>query len=157
MKYLLDTNAAIGFVNRNPGLWHRIRQEGPSDFGVSALVAHEPYFGAFKAHRSDRNLASIEGLGFEVLPFDDADARVAGVIRAELARLGTPIGPYDTLIAGQALARNLTVVTNNISEFGRVPGLRVEDWQSYTNRLNLRPMRIYLSPSWPGLSPYALG
>ena len=130
MKYLLDTNAAIGFVNRNPGLWHRIRQEGPSYFGVSALVAHALYFGAFKAHRSDRNLALIEGLGFEVLPFDDADARVAGVIRAELARLGTPIGPYDTLIAGQALARNLTVATNNISEFGRVPGLRVEDWQS---------------------------
>jgi tRNA(fMet)-specific endonuclease VapC len=130
MKYLLDTNAVIGFVNRNSGLRHRIRQEGPAEFGLSALVTHELYFGAFKGLQAGRNLALIEGLEFEVLPFDDADARLASVIRAQLANQGTPIDPYDVLIAGQALVRDLTVVTHNIREFSRVPGLRVEDWQT---------------------------
>ncbi len=130
MKYLLDTNAIVGFVNRNPGLRHRIRDHDPTEFGLSALVTHELYFGAFKGQQTSRNLALIEGLAFEVLPFDDADARLAGVIRAELANRGESIGPYDVLIAGQALARDLTVVTHNTREFTRVPGLKVEDWQS---------------------------
>ena len=65
-----------------------------------------------------------------VLKFDKEDARQAGAIRAVLASKGTPIGPYDTLIAGQAVARNLILVTHNAQEFGRVPGLRFEDWQT---------------------------
>ena len=64
---------------------------------------------------------------FEVLDFDREDARQAGELRARLAAAGTPIG--DVLIAGQALARGLTLVTHNTGEFQRVPGLRIEDWE----------------------------
>jgi tRNA(fMet)-specific endonuclease VapC len=64
-----------------------------------------------------------------VLEFDEEDARHAGEIRAQLASKGTPIGPFDVLIAGQARARELTLVTHNTSEFRRVPGLKVEDWK----------------------------
>ena len=64
------------------------------------------------------------------MPFDDVDARVAAEIRAVLRRAGTPIGPYDNLIAGQALARDLTLVTRNIREFERVQGLRLENWEA---------------------------
>jgi tRNA(fMet)-specific endonuclease VapC len=79
-----------------------------------------------------RSLSTIwpcsKHLDFKVLGFDANDARHAGQVRASLAAAGTPIGPYDVLIAGQALARNLTLVTSNVREFRRVPGLRVKDW-----------------------------
>jgi tRNA(fMet)-specific endonuclease VapC len=65
-----------------------------------------------------------------VLDFDKEDAQQAGEVRALLASNGTPIGAYDVLIAGQAVARNLILVTHNTREFGRVPGLRLEDWQA---------------------------
>ena len=96
---------------------------------MSAIVAHELYYGAFKSHRTARNLALIDALQFATLEFDKEDARQAGAIRAWLASKGTPIGSYDGLIAGQALARNLVLVTRNTHEFGRVPDLRLENWQ----------------------------
>lgn len=76
---------------------------------------------------STANLRAIEGLGIP-MPFDRADAEYAGRIRADLMRKGTPIGPYDTLIAGQALARSLIVVTGNVREFARIDGLRIGNW-----------------------------
>lgn len=77
-----------------------------------------------------RNLAEVQGFAarLDVLDFDSNAAAHAGQIRAELARLGTPIGPYDQMIAGHARSRGLIVVTNNRREFERVPGLRMEDW-----------------------------
>jgi len=72
----------------------------------------------------------IDRLFFEILDFDPEDARHAGEVRAQLALAGTPIGPYDVLIAGQALARSLTLVTHNMREFQRVVGLSIEDWES---------------------------
>ncbi len=78
----------------------------------------------------DRNLRDLESLAFEVVAFDKEDARLAGVIRAALAKAGTPIGPYDVLIAGQARARDMVLVTRNVNEFARVSGLQVEDWES---------------------------
>jgi tRNA(fMet)-specific endonuclease VapC len=75
-------------------------------------------------------VALVDSLQFVVLEFDKEDARQAGEIRALLASRGTPIGPYDVLIAGQAKARNLTLITHNTDEFGRVPGLRFDDWQA---------------------------
>ena len=71
---------------------------------------------------------AIEALQFEVLDFSKFDAEASGKIRADLKKSGTPIGPYDVLIAGQAVARSLTLITNNISEFSRVEGLKYEDW-----------------------------
>ena len=92
-------------------------------------MAHELYYGAFKSQRTDRNVNLIDALRFAVLEFDKDEARQAGQICALLAARGTPIGPYDVLIAGQALPRDLTPVTRNTGEFHRVPGLRAEDWE----------------------------
>jgi tRNA(fMet)-specific endonuclease VapC len=100
------------------------------EVGLSAIVLHELYFGASKSDRAEANLTRIDRLEFERLDYTEQDALVAGDLRAALAAKGTPIGPYDVLIAGQALARDLTVVTHNTREFQRVSGLRVEDWQS---------------------------
>ena len=102
----------------------------PQDFGIPAVAAHELSYGAYRSARQAHNLALIDRLLLEVLEFDREDARQAGEIRAALAAAGTPIGPYDVLIAGQALARGLVLVTHNVGEFMRVGGLQVEDWQS---------------------------
>ena len=96
---------------------------------MPAIVAHELFYGAYKAQRRAQNLARVEALQFQVVEFDREDARQAGEIRAQLAASGTPIGPYDVLIAGQALARGLTLVTHNTREFERIPGLTCEDWE----------------------------
>ena len=130
MKFLLDTNALIALLKGHEGFLKRLRQCLPQDFGIPAIVVHELYFGASKGQRTAENLARVGGLQFEVLEFDGEDARAAGELRASLAAAGTPIGPYDVLIAGQALARALTLVTHNTAEFKRVPGLQIEDWTS---------------------------
>ncbi len=96
---------------------------------MSAVVLHELYCGAFKSQPAENNVARVDALQFPVLELDRDDARHAGEIRAQLASKGTPIGPYDLLIAGQAKARKLTLVTHNTKEFNRVPGLKVEDWK----------------------------
>ncbi len=107
----------------------RVRRHRPADVLVSAIVLHELFYGAFKSERAERNVALVDGLRFGVLEFDRDDAREAGEVRAFLARRGTPIGPYDVLIAGQAKARGMVLVTHNTGEFSRVPGLRIEDWE----------------------------
>lgn len=94
------------------------------------MVIHELYFGAFKSRRVRQNISFLESLDFEILDFEPQDAIKAGEIRARLAAKGTPIGPFDLLIAGQAVARDLTLITNNLREFNRVDQLRVEDWQA---------------------------
>lgn len=131
MRYLLDANVVIGLLNdATSKLAYRARRERPADIAISAIVAHELFYGAFKSRRAEQNVAVVDSLQFVVLEFDKEDARQSGEIRALLASKGTPVGPYDVLIAGQAKARNLTLVTHNTDEFGRVPGLRFEDWQA---------------------------
>jgi tRNA(fMet)-specific endonuclease VapC len=135
MRYLLDANAVIALLNDTTSpIARRIRRYAPRDFGVSAVVIHELYYGAFKSQRVAQNVARVDALQFSVLEFDEEDARQAGQIRAHLASKGTPISPYDVLIAGQAKARELTVVTHNTTEFQRVPGLKVEDWKGSTSQ-----------------------
>ena len=130
MTYLLDANAVIVLLNDpNSSIAHRVRRHKPQDVGISAIVGHELYYGAFKSQRAARNVALVDAVQFEVVEFDHRDARDAGEIRALLGARGTPIGPYDLLIAGQARARELILVTHNTVEFGRVPGLRTEDWE----------------------------
>ncbi len=107
----------------------RIRSHPPDTIALSSIVAFELYYGAFNsAPSASEHRPRSKPLRFQVLPFDAEDARRSGEVRAALRTAGTPIGPYDILIAGQALARNLTLVTNNVREFRRVPGLAVEDW-----------------------------
>ena len=131
MVWLLDTNAVIALVTRrSDALRRRVEAAEPGTLATSAIVAHELYFGAYRSQKIEFNLETLRLLFADlvVLDLDREDARTAGVIRAGLARQGLPIGPYDVLIAGQAKARGLTLVTNNLSEFRRVEGLSVEDW-----------------------------
>ena len=129
MRYLLDANAVIGLLNDTTSKTaRRARRERPGNVAVSAIVAQELFYGAFKSRRAAQNVALIDALQFVVLEFDTEDARQAGQVRALLAK-GTPIGPYDVLIAGQAVARDMILVTHNTQEFERVRGLRFEDWQ----------------------------
>jgi tRNA(fMet)-specific endonuclease VapC len=130
-EYLLDTNALIMLLaQKSESLVNRILTAEPGSIAVSSVVVHELFYGAYKSSRVEYNLETLRLLlaDFFILELDHNDAVVSGSIRANLVAKGTPIGPYDVLIAGQAKARNLTLVTNNIKEFARVEGLRVEDW-----------------------------
>jgi tRNA(fMet)-specific endonuclease VapC len=131
MRFLLDANAVIALL-RDPTstLGRRARQERSGDLAISAIVAHELFYGAFKSRRATANVSAIAALRFAVLEFDKEDARQSGEIRAYLAANGRSIGPYDVLIAGQAVSRDLTLITHNTAEFGRVPRLRLEDWET---------------------------
>ena len=129
MKYLLDSNTVIPLLNgRNPKVTAAVLGRPAEELCVSSMVMHELFYGAYKGARVEISLRSIQELQFAVLPFDVDDAQEAGRVRAQLATQGQIIGPYDLLIAGQALRRGLTVVTGNLREFERVPGLRCEDW-----------------------------
>lgn len=131
ITHLFDTNAVIVLRTRNSdALVKRILDSEEGSIGFSAIVAHELYFGAYKSAKVSSNLETLRLLmaDFPLIGFDQEDARTSGEIRAALAAKGKSIGPYDVLIAGQAKARNLILVTNNVSEFERVDGLRMEDW-----------------------------
>jgi tRNA(fMet)-specific endonuclease VapC len=129
VRWLLDTNAVISLLRGHTGVLAHLREHDPGDVGMSAIVAHELFYGAFKSAHVEASVARVDRLRFEVVAFEREDARAAGAIRAALASAGAEIGPYDVLIAGQALARGVTLVTHNLREFGRVEGLRVEDWE----------------------------
>jgi tRNA(fMet)-specific endonuclease VapC len=130
MRYLLDTNAVIAML-RDPASLpaQHARGERVGDVAISAIVAHELFYGAFRSQRAAHNVALVDALQFPVIEFDLEDARQAGKIRAFLAARGMAIGPYDVLIAGQAVARNIILITHNTAEFQRAPGLRIEDWE----------------------------
>ncbi|MET4690689.1 type II toxin-antitoxin system VapC family toxin [Sinorhizobium fredii] len=131
ISHLLDTNAVIALIGRRSDtLVSRVLYSPQGSIGLPSVVAYELYFGAQKSAKVQHNLETLRLLmaDFPILDFDQNDAFVAGEIRAALAAKGTPIGPYDVLIAGQAKARGLTLVTNNVGEFNRVENLQVEDW-----------------------------
>lgn len=131
--YLLDTNICIYVLkNQIPSLTARLLSESPDDVAVSAITVYELEYGAAKSRWGDRTRDKLYAFlsPFTTIPFDAADAAVTGYLRALMAHKGSPIGPYDIQIAGQALARGMTVVTHNIKEFSRIPGLKVEDWVS---------------------------
>lgn len=131
IEYLLDTNTVIALVGRKSDtVLARLERLKEGAVGVSAIVAHELYFGAYKSRRVAHNLETLRLLFADIviLDFNREDARVAGDIRAALRQKGTPIGPLDVLIAGQAKHRGATLVTNNLGEFRRVDDLKLEDW-----------------------------
>ena len=131
---LLDTNVVIAILNDRPASVRdrlRIALDEGEDVGISSLVVFELRYGADRSAHPERNHARIDDLlagPLTVLPFTTEDAAAAGAIRAQLAKQGTPIGPFDVLIAGQAVARALPVVTANTREFERVPSLNVINW-----------------------------
>ena len=109
----------------------RLRTLPDEDVAVCSVVKAELFYGAMRSNNPARTLANQQEFlnRFASLPFDDRAALIFGRIRAELAALGTPIGPYDLQIAAIALVNNLILVTHNTCEFSRVEGLRIEDWQ----------------------------
>ena len=130
LKYLLDTNIVIYTMKNRPQQVKRRFQQHNGQMGISAVTLGELVFGAEHSQQVERNLADIETMAarLEVLPFENKAAYHFGQIRAALYRTGQPIGPYDMMIAGQARASGLKLVTNNVKEFKRVPGLLLEDW-----------------------------
>ena len=129
--YLLDTNICIYVITgRNPKVINAFKSMPVGEISLSAVTLAELEYGASKSAYRDRNRLMLIGFvsPFKILPFDGGDAEMFGILRAHLERGGTPIGPYDLQIAAQALARNYVLVTNNVREFERIPGLKVESW-----------------------------
>lgn len=130
--YLLDTNACIRILNdSSTQLIDRLRQHNPEEIYLSSVAKAELVYGAFRSSRAADNLRLLRRFfePFVSLAFDDRCADHYGRIRNELERGGTPIGPNDLMIAATATAHDLTLVTNNTREFGRVVGLEIEDWE----------------------------
>lgn len=133
MTYLLDTNVCIRYLNgRSPGVLARLGTHHPDEIVVCSVVKSELFYGAQRSRDPQRSLAVQRRFlsPYRSLPFDDAAAQMAGVIRAHQAEQGTPIGPYDLQIAAIALANGCTLVTHNVGEYARVPDLAIEDWET---------------------------
>jgi tRNA(fMet)-specific endonuclease VapC len=132
VKYLLDTCTVSDFVKGQPQVLARIKATPPDLIAVSALTRMEVAYGlALNAERGARLAPVMQAFfgAIALLPFDEADALAAAAIRAALKSKGRPIGAYDVLIAGTALARGLVVVTSNAGEFERIGGLLLENWR----------------------------
>ncbi len=134
MPFLLDTNAVIALMKGNPAVMGQVRRVGRAELRLCAPVEAELWFGVYKSARFEDNRISLLTLlsWLPSLPFAGEATRLCGEIRAELGRQGRPIGPYDLQIASIALAQGLTLITDNTDEFSRIPGLRLENWQRYT-------------------------
>lgn len=132
MAYLLDTNAVIALMKNKQSVVERIRQVGRSELVICAPVEAELWFGVNKSNRVDENRRHLLNLleWLPSLPFAGEATRLCGEIRADLARKGTPIGPYDLQIAAIALANDCVLVTHNTGEFSRIAGLKLEDWEA---------------------------
>ncbi len=130
LKYMLDTNICIFTIKNKPAQVHGHFTRHHAQLCISMITLMELIYGAEKSVNPSANLSVVEGFAarLDVLDFSLDAAVHTGQLRAELAKLGTPIGPYDAQIAGHARALGLILVTNNTKEFARVPGLRVEDW-----------------------------
>lgn len=130
MRFVLDTNTCIYALKLKGRVVERLRDHSPDDLGVTIITVAELWFGAHKSARPAAARREMDGFlePFEVLPFDREAAEAYARSRLALERMGRPIGERDLLIASIALARGLAVVTHNVSEFGRVPGLKTEDW-----------------------------
>ena len=133
--YLPDTNACILYLRQSdPGLIQRIKMHRPDEIKLCSVVVGELYFGAFRSPPKYQaaNLALLAQFLplFASFPFEDTAAEIFGRIRADVVTRGMTLGPYDLQISAVALAENLTLVTHNTGEFSRVPGLRIEDWQT---------------------------
>jgi tRNA(fMet)-specific endonuclease VapC len=128
--YALDTNTVIYFFKRQGKVAGRLLATPPAEIGLPAVVLYELEVGVAKSPQATRRRAQLAELVrfARVLPFDRHEARVTASLRARLEQLGRGIGPLDSLIAGTALSHGATLVTHNVYEFQRVPGLQLEDW-----------------------------
>lgn len=130
LKYMLDTNIVIFTIKNKPA---SVREAFTQHYGqmcISSVTLMELIYGAEKSARPENNLREVEGFAarLDVLDYGTEAAAHTGQLRAELARAGTPIGPFDQMIAGHARSEGLILVSNNTKEFKRVPGIRLDDW-----------------------------
>jgi tRNA(fMet)-specific endonuclease VapC len=129
--WMLDTDICIALIKRqSPELITKLKKHKPGEVAISSITLAELHFGVSKSAQPEKNRAALDQflLPLEVLTFDDRSAECYGHVRATLEVAGTPIGPLDTLIASHALSIGATIVTNNVREFSRVRGLRVQNW-----------------------------
>lgn len=133
MKYLLDSNVCIGYLNGTAqGVLAHLRIVPATEIAICSVVKAELSYGANRSVRPAQTLAHQRQFldQFVSLLFDDSAAEVYGRLRAQLAAAGAPIGPNDLMIAAIAVANDLVLVTHNTREFSRVPGLTTDDWQA---------------------------
>jgi tRNA(fMet)-specific endonuclease VapC len=131
MKYLLDTNICVELIRqKSPQVLARLTSHSIADIGISAITVAELQYGVQKSSQPAQNQQALDYflLPLTIIPFDENDAMAYGQIRANLEAQGVPIGALDTFIAAQAVQYNLILVTNNVREFARIPGLAIEDW-----------------------------
>jgi tRNA(fMet)-specific endonuclease VapC len=130
MKFLLDTDTCIYALKQERGVLERLLAHARADIAVSVITEAELRTGAAKSSAPTKTARLVENFlrPLTVTEFTSSDAATYAQVRAKLERAGTPIGPLDTLIAAQALARELKLVSNNEREFGRVSGLAIENW-----------------------------
>ncbi len=131
--FLLDTNTCIRFLNgRSENIRKNIERRASKDIILCSIVKAELFFGAMKSNNPERNIFEQKLFTdrFISFPFDDNCAKSYGIIRNELERLGTPIGPNDLMIAAIAIANDAILVTHNTKEFQRVNLLKYEDWET---------------------------
>lgn len=130
--FLLDTNVCIRILNgSSAAVLSRLQGTAPSALRLCSIVKAELLYGARRSSRVEDNLRLLQRFFAPLasLPFDDRCAEEAGLIRLDLERAGRPIGPNDMLIAATARAHDAVLVTHNEREFGRIPGLRLDDWE----------------------------
>ena len=130
MRYVLDTDTFIYFFKGLGMVADHLLAAPPSEIGIPAIVLYELQVGVAKSKSPRKRKTQLEELVslINIIPFGLAEATSAATIRVKLEKQGTPIGPYDVLIAATALANNWTLVTHNKEEFERVDGLKIEDW-----------------------------
>lgn len=129
--FLLDTNILIyAKNNRSPIVLNNIKSKDPSELFVSIFSVAEMVFGCKKSLDPQRNYRALLEflLPFNIIEFEQRDCDKYGEVRHFLETNGTPIGTIDTFIGSMSIARNLTLVTNNVKEFGRIPGIQIENW-----------------------------
>jgi tRNA(fMet)-specific endonuclease VapC len=129
--YLLDTNICIYIINKNPRqVVEHIKRLKLHQIKLSSISLGELEYGVSKSRDRDRNRKALVNFAsaFDIIEFNDNDAEIYGLIRADLERKGQIIGPYDMQIAAQSISRNLILVTNNISEFSRISNIKLENW-----------------------------
>ena len=132
MKYLLDSNVCIQYLNQwSEKIIQRLQDLSDIDIVVCSIVKAELFYGAMRTHNPPKTLQKQQEFlnRFISLKFDDECAVIYGEIRSKLAAEGTPIGNNDLHIAAIAIANNLTLITHNTREFSRIDNLKLEDWQ----------------------------
>ena len=131
MRLMLDTNICIYIIKQQPAfVLERFRQYQVGDIGISTITLSELRYGVCKSQHVNKNAKALDEfiIPLEIWPFDEDAARNYGNIRSSLERAGTSIGAMDMLIAAHAVSLGVTLVTSNMREFSRVPGLLLADW-----------------------------